>query len=69
LLYRINERLMPGEIVISTKELTKQFGDFIAVNEISIDVYAGEIFGFLGANGAGKTTAMKMLCGDRKNKT
>ena len=51
------------EIVISTKDLTKQFGDFIAVNKISIDVYAGEIFGFLGANGAGKTTAMRMLCG------
>jgi ABC-2 type transport system ATP-binding protein len=51
------------KIVISTKELTKQFGDFIAVNKISIDVFAGEIFGFLGANGAGKTTAMRMLCG------
>src|SRR5690606_3180472 len=43
--------------------LSKKFGDFIAVNEISFEVYAGEIFGFLGANGAGKTTAMKMLCG------
>jgi ABC-2 type transport system ATP-binding protein len=54
---------MNSEIVISTKDLTKQFGDFIAVNKISIDVHAGEIFGFLGANGAGKTTAMRMLCG------
>jgi ABC-2 type transport system ATP-binding protein len=51
------------EIVISTHKLTKQFGDFIATNEITFDVYAGEIFGFLGANGAGKTTAMRMLCG------
>src|SRR6478735_7273975 len=51
------------EAVISTKGLTKRFGDFIAVNEISFDVFKGEIFGFLGANGAGKTTAMRMLCG------
>ena len=51
------------EKVISCRELTKQFGDFIATNAISFDVYKGEIFGFLGANGAGKTTAMRMLCG------
>src|SRR5688572_28380983 len=51
------------ETVIKTEKLTKRFGDFIAVNEISFDVYPGEIFGFLGANGAGKTTAMRMLCG------
>jgi len=44
-------------------ELTKQFGSFTAVDHISFDVKKGEIFGFLGANGAGKTTAMKMLCG------
>lgn len=50
-------------IVIRAKDLTKRFGAFTAVNEISFDVYAGEIFGFLGANGAGKTTAMRMLCG------
>ncbi len=50
-------------IVIKTDKLTKRFGDFIATNEISFEVYDGEIFGFLGANGAGKTTAMKMLCG------
>lgn len=52
-----------SEIVIKTDKLTKRFGDFIAANEITFEVYAGEIFGFLGANGAGKTTAMKMLCG------
>lgn len=49
--------------VIETIKLTKKFGDFIAVNEITFEVHAGEIFGFLGANGAGKTTAMRMLCG------
>ena len=54
---------MTNEVVIKTDKLTKKFGDFIAVNEISFDVYAGEIFGFIGANGAGKTTAIKMLCG------
>jgi len=52
-----------GEVVIKTDKLTKRFGDFIATNEITFEVYAGEIFGFLGANGAGKTTAMRMLCG------
>ena len=52
-----------SEIVIQTNKLTKRFGDFIATNEITFDVYKGEIFGFLGANGAGKTTAMRMLCG------
>lgn len=51
------------EAVIKTDKLTKRFGDFIAANEITLDVYKGEIFGFLGANGAGKTTAMRMLCG------
>ncbi|WP_290794910.1 ABC transporter ATP-binding protein [Flavihumibacter sp. UBA7668] len=51
------------DIVIKTDKLTKKFGDFIATNQISMEVYKGEIFGFLGANGAGKTTAMKMLCG------
>ena len=48
---------------ISVKNLTKQFGLFTAVDHISFDVMKGEIFGFLGANGAGKTTAMRMLCG------
>ncbi len=48
---------------IEVKNLTKKFGDFISVNDISFDVYKGEIFGFLGANGAGKSTTIKMLCG------
>ncbi len=51
------------EIVIKTENLSKRFGTFTAVNEINFEVYKGEIFGFLGANGAGKTTAMRMLCG------
>ena len=48
---------------ISVRGLTKKFGSFTAVDHISFDVGRGEIFGFLGANGAGKTTAMRMLCG------
>jgi ABC-2 type transport system ATP-binding protein len=51
------------KISISAEGLTKKFGQFTAVNAISFDVYEGEIFGFLGANGAGKTTAIKMLTG------
>lgn len=51
------------EPIISVRNLTKSFGNFTAVNAISFDVEKGEIFGFLGANGAGKTTAMRMLCG------
>ena len=49
--------------VIEVKKLSKHFGKFKAVDEISFEVSRGEIFGFLGANGAGKTTAMRMLCG------
>lgn len=49
--------------VIVVHELTKKFGNFTAVDHISFRVRQGEIFGFLGANGAGKTTAMKILCG------
>lgn len=51
------------EQVIKTNNLTKKFGSFTAVDNISFYVNKGEIFGFLGANGAGKTTAMCMLCG------
>jgi len=54
---------MTKNSIIQVKKLTKSFGDFTAVNTISFDVKKGEIFGFLGANGAGKTTAMKMLIG------
>lgn len=54
---------MEAESVIQVKELTKKFGSFTAVNRISFEVKQGEIFGFLGANGAGKSTAMRILCG------
>jgi len=57
---------MENNSVIEVKELTKMFGDFTAVSAITFDVKKGEIFGFLGANGAGKTTAMKMLIGISK---
>jgi ABC-2 type transport system ATP-binding protein len=52
-----------ADAVIACKDLTKRFGSFTAVDHISFEVKRGEIFGFLGANGAGKTTAMRMLCG------
>lgn len=52
-----------ADTAISCNQLTKAFGHFIAVDHISFTVKKGEIFGFLGANGAGKTTAMRMLCG------
>src|ERR1041384_1295494 len=51
------------EPVIKSKNLSKKFGDFVAVDKITFEVEKGEIFGFLGANGAGKTTAMRMLTG------
>src|ERR1700754_314213 len=54
---------MSNDYVIQADQLTKRFGDFTAVDAISFEVLGGEIFGFLGANGAGKTTAMRMLCG------
>jgi len=54
---------MNAENAIITDGLTKRFGNFTAVDAISFEVKKGEIFGFLGANGAGKTTAMRMLCG------
>lgn len=54
---------MKMEKAVSVQKLTKKFGSFTAVDEISFEVDRGEIFGFLGANGAGKTTAMRMLCG------
>src|SRR5436190_15354018 len=50
-------------LAIEVKDLTRRFGDFTAVDRISFDVRAGEVFGFLGANGAGKTTAIRMLTG------
>ena len=55
--------MLSKDIVIKTNNLTKTFGDFTAVDAITFEVKTGEIFGFLGANGAGKTTAMRILCG------
>jgi len=54
---------MEDDKIIYAENLTKKFGSFTAVNSISFSVNKGEIFGFLGANGAGKTTAIRMLCG------
>lgn len=54
---------MMNDVIISVQDLCKCFGDFTAVDHITFEVRRGEIFGFLGANGAGKTTAMRMLCG------
>ena len=54
---------MSAEIAIQAKDLTRTFGSFTAVDHISLEVRSGEIFGFLGANGAGKTTAMRMFIG------
>jgi len=51
------------EAVISVKNLVKKFGNFTANDHLSFEVYEGEIFGFLGANGAGKTTAIRVLSG------
>ena len=51
------------QIIISVQNLMKKFGQFIANDKLNFEVYKGEIFGFLGANGAGKTTAIKILCG------
>lgn len=52
-----------SELAIDVKDLTRTFGSFTAVDHISFTVKAGEVFGFLGANGAGKTTAIRMLIG------
>jgi ABC-2 type transport system ATP-binding protein len=50
-------------LAVETEHLTRRFGDFIAVNDVSLQVRAGEVFGFLGPNGSGKTTTIRMLCG------
>jgi ABC-2 type transport system ATP-binding protein len=55
--------MIPDDLAISAQGLTCRFGSFVAVDHVTFDVGAGEVFGFLGANGAGKTTAIKMLIG------
>lgn len=52
-----------GDPIIQTKNVSRLFGDFIAVNDVSFSVYRGEVFGLFGPNGAGKTTTFRMLCG------
>jgi ABC-2 type transport system ATP-binding protein len=54
---------MNGDLAITAKDLTRKFGDFVACDRITFEVRVGEVFGFLGANGAGKTTAIRMLTG------
>ena len=51
------------ETLIETRDLVKRYGDKVAVNNVSFNVYGGEVFGFLGPNGAGKTTTLKMIVG------
>src|SRR5229473_5806670 len=60
---RHSHRDLRGQVAIGATNLTRQFGDFTAVKNVSLQVKYGEIYGLLGANGAGKTTAIKMLCG------
>jgi len=55
--------MLSPEISVEVKNLTRKFGDFTAVDNISFEVYRGEVFGFLGPNGAGKSTTIRMLCG------
>ena len=55
--------MINNDIAVKTDKLTRRFGKFLAVDQVSIEVTPGEIFGFLGANGAGKTTMIRMLCG------
>src|SRR5437016_11727038 len=52
-----------NDIAIQTKDLTRKFGDRVAVDHMNITIHYGEIFGYLGANGAGKSTTIRMLCG------
>jgi ABC-2 type transport system ATP-binding protein len=60
---RHNHTSLRGQVAIGAQHLTKQFGEFTAVNDVNVEVKYGEIYGLLGANGAGKTTTIKMLCG------
>ncbi len=54
---------MSPEVVLQTENLTKRYGSLIAVQDLSLEIYRGEVFGFLGPNGAGKTTSINMMCG------
>jgi ABC-2 type transport system ATP-binding protein len=52
-----------GDVIVETEHLSKRFGDFVAVSDVSLQIRRGEIFGVLGPNGAGKSTTIRMLCG------
>ena len=52
-----------SRIVVETKELTRKFGDFTAVDHITMSIEEGSVYGFLGPNGSGKSTTIRMLCG------
>lgn len=52
-----------SNVVLTTEGLTKRYGDLVAVDELTLEIYRGEVFGFLGPNGAGKTTSINMMCG------
>ena len=58
-----SDRERGPEPIITVQNLVKKFGNFVANDHLTFDVFKGEIFGFLGANGAGKTTAIRILCG------
>jgi ABC-2 type transport system ATP-binding protein len=60
---RHSHAALRGQVAIGARGLTKEFGSFVAVNDVSLEIRHGEIYGLLGANGAGKTTTIKMLCG------
>src|SRR5881227_3405273 len=57
------EASFPSSVIISTSRLTKAFGNLVAVNDLHLEVMRGDVFGFLGPNGSGKTTTIKMLLG------
>jgi len=61
--YKKGVKMSDNEISVFTHQLSKQFGTFTAVDKVDLEVNKGEIFGFLGANGAGKSTMIRMLCG------
>lgn len=61
--HRPEEIAPPTDAAVYTRGLTRKFGSFVAVDSLDLEVRTGDIFGFLGANGAGKTTAIRMLCG------
>ena len=58
-----------SNVVLKTESLTKRYGDLVAVDDLTLEIYRGEVFGFLGPNGAGKTTSINMMCGQLESDT